>query len=113
MDIFISQAFAQGASGGGGTADLIGSFLPFILMIAIFYFVVFRPQQQRVKQHRELINNIRRNDTVVTGGGLIGKVTKVIDDHEVQVEIADNVRVRVLKATISDVRTKAEPVKDK
>ena len=79
-------------------------------MIAIFYFLLWRPQQQRTKQLREQVNNLRRGDTVVTSGGILGKVVKAsnAEDAEILVEIADNVQVRVLKATLSDVRTKAE-----
>lgn len=109
--MFITPAYA--ANGGGGMSEMIVSLVPILLMFAIFYFVVFRPQQQRVKEHRELVNNVRRGDTVVTSGGIIGKVTKVVDEHEVLVEIADNTRVRILKGTISDVRAKTDPVKDK
>jgi preprotein translocase subunit YajC len=80
---------------------------PWIAIFAIFYFLMIRPQQQRAKQHQELINNVRRGDTVVTSGGIVGRVAKVKDDAEIMVEIADNVQVRVLKSTLSDVRTKA------
>jgi len=113
MDLFVTPAYAQGTAGGGGIAEMMVSIFPILLMFAIFYFIVFRPQQQRVKQHKELVSNVRRNDTVVTAGGIIGKVTKVVDDFEVLVEIADNTKVRILKSTITDVRSKTEPVKDK
>jgi len=73
---------------------------------------MIRPQQQRVKQHKETIDNIRRGDTVITSGGIVGKVTKVRDDGEVEVEIADNTRVRVIKDTVSQVRVKGEPAKE-
>jgi preprotein translocase subunit YajC len=86
--------------------------LPLVAIIAIFYFLFIRPQQRRAKQHQELIKNVRRGDTVVTSGGLIGKVSKVVDDNEIQVEIADGVRVRVLRQMVSEVRTKGEPVKE-
>ena len=86
--------------------------VPILLMFVIFYFLLFRPQQQRAKQHREMVNNIRRGDTVVTSGGIIGKVTRVRDDNEIEVEIADQTRVRVVKATIAEVRAKGEPVKE-
>jgi preprotein translocase subunit YajC len=85
------------------------SFFPFIDIFAILYFLVLRPQQRRVKEHREMVSNVRRGDTVVTAGGLVGKVAKV-EENEVQVEIAENVRVRVVKTTISEVRSKSEPV---
>ena len=86
--------------------------IPILLMFVIFYFLLFRPQQQRAKQHREMVSNIRRGDTVVTSGGIIGKVTRVKDDNEIEVEIAENTRVRVVKATVADVRAKGEPVKE-
>ena len=86
--------------------------VPILLMFVIFYFLLFRPQQQRAKQHREMVNNVRRGDIVVTAGGIIGKVTKVKDDNEIEVEIAENTRIRVVKGTLADVRTKSEPVKE-
>jgi len=88
-------------------SELMSSFLvPLVIMAAIFYFLLIRPQQSRVKQHKLMIEAVKRGDTVVTSGGLIGKVTKVKDDGELMVEIADNVQVRVLKSTLSDVRAK-------
>lgn len=109
--MFISPAYAQGAGGGGG--DFILQLLPIVLMIVIFYFLLFRPQQQRMKAHQEMVSNIRRGDTIVTQGGLIGRVTRVKDDGvEIEVEIADNTRVRVVKSTVADVRAKGEPVKE-
>ena len=81
-------------------------------MFVIFYVLLLRPQQQRAKAHRELVANIRRGDTVVTAGGIVGKVTKVRDDNEIEVEIADNTRVRVIKGTVSEVRARGEPVKE-
>ena len=110
--MFITPAFAQ----TGGATDLlggpIGSVLPFILIFVIMYFLIIRPQQQRAKTHRQLVQNVRRGDMVVTSGGLIGKVTKLVDDKEIQVEIAENTRVRVTRGSISDVLTKSEPVKE-
>ena len=86
--------------------------LPIVLMFVIFYFLLFRPQQQRMKQHREMLANVRRGDTVVTNGGIVGKITKVIDDRELEVEIASDTRVRVMRHMISEVRAKGEVVKD-
>lgn len=77
-----------------------------VAMVAIFYMLLWRPQSQRAKQHREMVANVRRGDTVVTAGGLIGKVAKVKDDNEILVDLADNVQVRVLKATLTEVRAK-------
>jgi len=107
--MLISPAYAQGASGG---SDFLIQLVPILLMFVIFYMLLLRPQQQRVKQHREMVANIRRGDTVVTGGGIVGKVTKVRDDNEIEVEIAENTRVRVLKGTVTEVRVKGEPVKE-
>ena len=91
---------------------MLVSLLPFILIFVIMYFLILRPQQRRVKQHSEMVKNIRRGDTVVTSGGLVGKVTKVVDDDQVEVEIADEVRVRQMRSMIADVRAKGEPVKE-
>ncbi|MGH6871304.1 MAG: preprotein translocase subunit YajC [Rhizomicrobium sp.] len=79
-----------------------------VAMLAIFYFLLLRPQQQRAKQHREMVAAVKRGDTVVTAGGLVGKVAKVKDDAEVMVEVADGVLVRVLKSTLSEVRVKGQ-----
>jgi preprotein translocase subunit YajC len=76
------------------------------------YFLILRPQQKRAKQHQEMVKNMRRGDSVVTSGGLVGKITKVIDDNEIEVEISDGVRVRQLRGMVAEVRTKGEPVKD-
>ncbi len=107
--MLITPAFAQGTSAFGG--DILGNLLPIILMFVIFYFLLFRPQQQRMKTHREMLANLRRGDAVVTSGGIIGKITKVIDDGEVEVEIASDTRVRIVRSMITEVRTKTEPVK--
>ena len=108
--MFVTPAFAQTMPGAGGFD--VFTFIPFILVFVIMYFLVLRPQRQRQKQHSEMIKNVRRGDTVVTAGGLIGKVAKVVDDNEVLVEIADNVKVRVSRAMIADVKSKGEPVKE-
>lgn len=108
--MFISPAYAQSSPGGMG--DLVNLLVPMLLVFVIFYFFMIRPQQQRMKQHRAKLDAIRRGDTVVTSGGIIGKVTKVKDDGELEVEIAENTRVRVVKGTIADVHVKGEPVKE-
>lgn len=107
--MFISPAYAQ-----TGGPDPITSFLfPLLLVLPIFYFIVIRPQQQRVKQHREMVERMRRGDTVVLGNGFIGKITKVKDgDNEVEVELSETLRVRVTRGSITEVRGKGEPVKD-
>ena len=107
--MFISPALAQGIGGG---SDFIVQLVPILLMFVIFYVLLLRPQQQRAKAHKQLVANIRRGDTVVTAGGIVGKVTKVRDDNEIEVEIADNTRVRVVKGTVSEVRARGEPVKE-
>src|SRR5580700_8916397 len=111
--LIISTVYAQfGLGGPGGTNNMLVQFTPFILIIVIMYFLILRPQQRRVKQHQDMVKALRRGDTVVTNGGLVGKVTKVVDDDQVEVEIADGVRVRQMRSMISEVRAKGEPVKD-
>jgi preprotein translocase subunit YajC len=110
--MFITPAFAQGASSLGGEGGMLMSLLPFVLIFVIMYFLILRPQQKRVKAHQEMVKNVRRGDTVVTNGGLVGKVTKVIDDDQIEIEIADEVRIRQMRAMLTDVRAKGEPVKD-
>lgn len=107
--MLISPAFAQT---GGDAAGGIMSFLPLVLIFAVFYFLLIRPQQKKMKQHKETIANLRRNDKVVTGGGIIGRVTKVVDENEIEVEIAQNTVVRVARATVADVISKAAPSGD-
>jgi len=113
--MFITSAYAQGSAGGlfgGGDGGMLMQLLPFVLIFVIMYFLILRPQQKRVKAHAEMVKNVRRGDTVITNGGLVGKVTKVVDDDQIEVEIADGVRIRQLRQMISDVRAKGEPVKD-
>jgi len=109
--MFISPAFAQGASADGG-ANMLIQFAPFILIFVIFYFLIIRPQQKKQKDHRNMLAAIRRGDNIITAGGLMGKVSKVVDDNEVEVEIAKDIRVRVMRNFIQDVRSKGEPAKD-
>jgi preprotein translocase subunit YajC len=82
------------------------------MIVAIMYVIVLRPQQKRAKEHQELIKNLRRGDTVVTSGGLVGKVTKVVDDEQIEIEVADGVRVRQVRSMVTGVRAKGEPVRD-
>lgn len=109
--MLISPAYAQAAGAGG--ADMFTSFLPIILIFVVFYFLLIRPQQKKVKQHRELVGALRRGDKVVTAGGLMGTVTKIISDTEAQVELAEGVRVRVVRHTIQDVLSKTEAAASK
>lgn len=109
--MFITPAYAQGAAGGGDA--FLGMIVPMLLMVVIFYFLLIRPQQQRAKQHREMVEKVKRGDTVVTSAGFVGKVTKVPGDaDEVEVELNEQMRVRVLKSTLMDVRAKGEPVRE-
>ena len=108
--MFVTPAFAQG--GAMDSSSMLFQILPFVLIFVIMYFLILRPQQKRVKEHQELVRNLRRGDTVVTSGGVVGKVTKVVDDDQIEVEIADDVRVRQLRTMVAEVRTKGEPVKD-
>jgi preprotein translocase subunit YajC len=111
--MFITPAFAQGASPfGGGEGGMLMSLLPFALIFVIMYFLILRPQQKRVKSHQDMVKNVRRGDTVVTNGGLVGKVTKVIDDDQIEIEIANDVRIRQMRGMLTDVRAKGEPVKE-
>jgi preprotein translocase subunit YajC len=112
--MFITPAFAQGifGSGGAGGNSMLIQFAPLIFIIIIMYFLILRPQQRKVKMHQEMIKALRRGDTVVTNGGLVGKVTKVVDDNHIEIEISDGVRVRHLRASVSEVRAKGEPVKE-
>jgi len=110
--MFITPAFAQGLPFGGDSTSMLTSLLPFALIFVIMYFLILRPQQKRVKQHQEMVKNVRRGDTVITNGGLIGKVTKVIDDDQIEVEIAEDVRIRQMRSMLTEVRAKGEPVKE-
>lgn len=111
--MFITEALAQGAApGAGGSGDILISLLPFVFIFIILYFLIIRPQQKRLKQHQEMIANLRRGDTVVTAGGFIAKITKVVDENELEVQLAEGVKVRLVKATVSEVRAKGEPVKE-
>ncbi len=107
--MFISQAWAQAA--GGGSSDFLVQLFPLVLIFGVFYFLLIRPQQSKMKAQREMLGGVKRGDRVVTGGGIIGLVTKVISDNELQVELAEGVRVRVLKQTITDIVTRGESVR--
>ena len=107
--MLISPAFAQAAGDGGGSG--LEALLPLVLIFVVFYFLLIRPQQKKVKQHKEMLSAIRRGDKVVTGGGIMGIVTKVNDDNEVTVEITKDIKVRVRRHLIHEVLSKMEPVK--
>ncbi len=107
--MLISPAYAQAA--GGGESGFV-ALLPLVLIFVVFYFLLIRPQQKKMKQHREMVSNVRRGDKIVTGGGLIGTIVKVTEgSEEVQVELAENVRVKVLRHTIADLMSKPQPAK--
>ncbi len=103
--IAATPAFAQ----AGGPMGAISSFVPLILIFAIMYFLLIRPQQKKVKEHQKMVQALRRGDLVVTQGGIIGKVVKVKDDGELEVELAEGVKVRVIQSTIAQVLSKTEP----
>jgi preprotein translocase subunit YajC len=105
--MFISPAYAQAAD--AAAPNPLMQFVPLVLMFVIFYFLLIRPQMNARKKHQEMVSNVRRGDVVVTAGGIVGKVTKVLEGEEVMVELADNVTVKVIKSTLTDVRTKTQP----
>ncbi len=107
--MFVTPAYAQGVGGGLGG---FGQMVPLILIFAIMYFLLIRPQQKKAKDHQAMVMAVRRGDQVVTQGGIMGKVSKVKDDGEIEVEIATGVKVRVIKATLSQVISKTEPASE-
>jgi preprotein translocase subunit YajC len=104
--MLVTPAYAQAAGGAGGA---FASFIPLILIFAIMYFLLIRPQQKKMKEHKAMVDALRRGDQVVTQGGVVGKVVKVKDDNEIEVEIAEGVKVRVIKHTVAQVLNKTEP----
>lgn len=108
--MFITPAYAQ-AAGIPAAGDFLGMILPLVLIMGVFYFLLIRPQQRKAKEHQEMLKKVAKGDTVITSGGFIGKVVKVVDDNELQVEIGENVKVRLLRSGIADLRIKGEPVK--
>ena len=107
--MFATPAFAQAAGGAGG--GLLNSMLvPMLLVFAIMYFFMIRPQQKKMKEHQTMLGALRRNDKVITQGGIVGKVTDGKDETEVEVEIAEGVKVRIIRTTITKVISKTEPV---
>ncbi len=124
--MFVTSALAQeapaapgavGTAPGGevpglGAGDLLIQFAPIILLVLIFWLLIFRPQQKRMKAHQAMLSAITRGDTIVTTGGLVGKVTRAVDGEDLEVEIAQGTRVRVTRGGITDVRSKSTPVND-
>jgi preprotein translocase subunit YajC len=111
--MLITPAFAQAAGSAGDANSMMMSLLPFALIFVIMYFLILRPQQKKVKEHAEMVKNVRRGDTIITSGGLVGKVTKVVDDDVVEFEVADGIRARQMRQMITGVRAKGEPVSDR
>jgi len=109
--MLITPAYAQAAA-GGDTNSMLMSLLPFVMIFVIMYFLILRPQQRKAKEHTNLVKNIRRGDTVVTNGGLVGKVTKVVDDEQIEMEVSDGVRIRQMRQMIAGVRSKGEPASE-
>ena len=109
--MFVTPAYAQAAGGAGG-GSFITSMIPLILIFVIFYFLLIRPLQKRAKEHKNMVENLRRGDQVVTGGGIVGKVTNAKDDDKVEIEIAKDVKVWAYRSTIQQVVSKSEPAKD-
>ena len=107
--MFTTQAFAQAAA-SPGAGDFIGMIVPMVAIMGVFYFLMIRPQQRKARQQQTLLSSISRGDTVITHGGLIGKVVRVVDNNELLVEIGENVKVRVLRQGVADVRAKGEPM---
>ena len=113
--MFVTSAVAQDAPApapGVGASDLLIQFAPILLLVVIFWLLIFRPQQKRMKAQQAMLSAITRGDTVVTTGGVVGKVTKAVDGEDLEVEIAQGTRVKVVRHMISEVRSKANPVND-
>ena len=112
--MFVTPAYAQaaGAPAGGGMTDIFIQLMPILLLVVIFWFLIFRPQQKRMKAQQAMLSAISRGDTVVTTGGIVGKVTKAVDGEDLEVEIAQGTRIKVVRTMIADVRSKANPVND-
>lgn len=110
--MFVTPAYAQAAAGGAGAMDIVSSLMPILLLVVIFWLLIFRPQQKRLKAQQAMLASIKRGDTIVTTGGLVGKVTKAVDNEDLEVEIATGVKVKVVRGMVADVRTKGEPVND-
>jgi len=108
--MFITPAYAQSA--GGSAGGILELMFPLIMVGVIMWFLVIRPQRAQAKAREEMLSNVKRNDTVVTGGGIVGKVTKVIDESEVEIQIATDVKIRVMKGMLADVRVKGEVAKN-
>lgn len=113
--MFVTAAIAQEAGAAApqmGAGDLLLQFAPIILLVVIFWLLIFRPQQKRMKAQQAMLGAITRGDTVVTTGGIVGKVTKAVEGEDLEVQIAEGVRIKVVRHMVADVRSKAQPVND-
>jgi preprotein translocase subunit YajC len=112
--MFVTPAYAQaaGAAPAGGMDSILLNFAPILILVVIFWFLIFRPQQKRLKAQQAMLSAIKRGDTVVTTGGIVGKVTKAVDGEDLEVEIATGVKVKLVRGMVADVRSKGEPVND-
>jgi len=112
--MFVTPAYAQaaGATPSGGINDILIQLMPILLLVVIFWFLIFRPQQKRLKAQQAMLASIKRGDTVVSTGGIIGKVTKAVDGEDLEIEIASGVKVKLVRSMVADVRSKGEPVND-
>lgn len=115
--MFITPAFAQATTSTGAASsipggDMLMSLAPILIMVVIFWFLIFRPQQKRMKAHQAMLSNISRGDTIVTSGGIVGKVTKAVTGEDLEVEIAQGTRVKIARSGVTDVRSKSNPVND-
>jgi preprotein translocase subunit YajC len=115
--MFVTAAQAQSTTTPtpaptGGITDLLIQFAPILLLVVIFWLLIFRPQQKRAREQREMLSKIARGDTVVTTGGIVGKVTKAVDGEDLEVEIAQGTRVKLVRGMVADVRSRANPVND-
>ena len=106
--MFITPAYAQAA--GGGFGDIASTILPLVMIMAVFWFLLIRPQQKRAKEHAAMVAAVRRGDNVVTNGGMVGKVVKVIGDNELMIEVGEGVKIKFLRSAIADVNVKGQPV---
>jgi len=109
MPMLISTAYAQSPGGSMFDQTAMVQFLPLVLIFVVFYFLLIRPQQKKQKDHRSMLDTLRRGDRIVTGGRIVGTVSKVVSPEEVEVDIAQNVRVRIVRSTISSVLAKPDP----
>ncbi|MEL7139240.1 MAG: preprotein translocase subunit YajC [Pseudomonadota bacterium] len=110
--MFVTPAYAQAAGAAPGADTFLVQLLPLVLIFVIFYFLLIRPQQKKAKEHANMVSNLRRGDQVITSGGIYGKITRVKDDEEAEVEIAEGVKIRIVKSTVLQVVSKTEPAKD-